>query len=397
MKITGVIAEYNPFHNGHKAMLEQCRKDGADGIVAVMSGNFVQRGSVAIMDKRSRAAAALRGGADLVVELPVPWATATAEVFADGGIAILHAIGCVDTLSFGAECADADLLKRAADAVLDPRVDEAIKQELTGGISYPAARSDAVSSVYDPELAGILDGPNNILAVEYIKALKKRHSDMDIRPVLRMGTGHDTLTPTDEFASASTLRILMERGDPAAFEFMPPESVEEFEKQRSIGRAPVRVEESERAILSRLRLLSKEDIRRAPDVSEGLENRIFNAIQAATSLEELYDIIKTRRYAGSRIRRIITALVLGITAEDRAQPVPYIRVLGFNETGREILREAGKTAALPLITKLAKMEELPENARHIFALECRATDLYNLATPRILPCGTEFCEEMVMI
>ena len=396
MKTTGIVAEYNPFHNGHKALVDRCRENGATHIVAAMSGNFVQRGSVAIMDKRARAAAAIRGGVDLVLELPVPFAVATAEVFARGGVSVLDALGCVDALSFGAECEDLALLKKAAAAVTDPKVDELIKTELSGGVSYPTARAYAVRSVYGADIADVLEGPNNILAVEYLKELERRGSGMAVKPMERVGTGHDGLTVTDEFASASMLRILLERGDERAFDFMPPTTEVEFKRMVGVGRAPVRVEESERAILSRLRMLTAEDIRKAPDVSEGLENRIYNAIQSATSLEELYDIVKTKRYTHSRIRRIVTALYLGILPEDREE-VPYLRVLGFNDRGLEILKAAKETASLPIITKPAAIAGLDEKARHTFELECRATNLYNLATPRILPCGTEYSDEIVML
>lgn len=396
MKTTGIIAEYNPFHNGHKALVNACRANGATHIVAAMSGNFVQRGSVAIMDKRARTAAALRGGVDLVLELPVPFAVATAEVFARGGVSVLDGLGLVDTLGFGAECYDRELLQRAADAVTDPAVDEQIKSELAGGISYPTARANAVRAVFGEEVAEVLDGPNNILAIEYLKELKRIGSGIAVEPYPRMGNPHDAMTPTDEFASASMLRILLERGEKRAFDYMPETTELEYRRMVAVGRAPVRVEESERAILSRLRMLTPEDIRKAPDVSEGLENRIYNAIQSATSLEELYDIVKTKRYTHSRIRRIVTALYLGILPEDRAQ-VPYLRVLGFNDRGLEVLKAAKETATLPIITKPAAIEELDENARHLFELECRATNLYNLATPRILPCGTEFSDEIVML
>lgn len=396
MKVTGIVAEYNPFHNGHRTMIEKCRNGGADHIVAVMSGNFVQRGSVAIMDKRSRTAAALKNGVDLVVELPVPWATATAEKFAYGGVSVLNALGCVDTLSFGAECADKDLLLEAAKAVRDPAVDAKIKEELDGGVSYPVARALAVRGSYGDTIAEVLDQPNNILAVEYIKAIQSLGSAMDIAPIARVGGVHDSLTPTDEFASASSLRIMLERGDPRAFAYMPESSVAGFKQQKSIGRAPVTVDDSERAILSRLRLLTKEDIAAAPDVSEGLENRIYNAIQSATSLEELYDIVKTKRYTHSRIRRIVTALYLGITPEDREREVPYIRVLGFNARGRDILKAAKDAATKPVITKTSQIYGLSEEAGHVLDLECKATDLYNLCSPRILPCGTELSDELVL-
>lgn len=396
MKTTGIVAEYNPFHNGHKAHVDRCRENGATHLVAVMSGNFVQRGSVAIMDKRARAAAAIRGGVDLVVELPVPFAVATAEVFARGGISVLQGLGCVDALSFGAECDDLALLQSAAKAVTDPKVDELIRQELSGGVSYPTARAFAVRAAYGDDIADVLEGPNNILAVEYLKELQRQGSTLSVEPVKRVGNAHDGLTATDEFASASMLRILLERGDERAFDFMPETTQVEFKRMAGVGRAPVSVEESERAILSRLRMLTAEDIAKAPDVSEGLENRIFNAIQSATSLEELYDIVKTKRYTHSRIRRIVTALYLGILPEDR-EAVPYVRVLGFNDRGLEILKKAKETATLPVITKPAAIEGLDEKARHTFDLECRATNLYNLATPRILPCGTEFSDEIVML
>lgn len=221
-------------------------------------------------------------------------------------------------------------------------------------------------------------------------------SSMDIVPIARVGGVHDSLTPTDEFASASSLRIMLERGDARAYDFMPEASVDIFKQQKSIGRAPVTVDHSERAILSRLRLLTKEDIAAAPDVSEGLENRIYNAIQSATSLEELYDIVKTKRYTHSRIRRIVTALYLGITPEDRNGEVPYIRVLGFNEKGRDILKAAKDASTKPVVTKTSQISGISEEAAHIFELECKATDLYNLCSPRILPCGTELSDELVL-
>lgn len=406
MKVTGVIAEYNPFHNGHKYMLEQCAANGATHIVAVMSGNFVQRGSVAIMDKRARAAAALSSGVDLVVELPVPWAVATAETFARGGVSVLRALGCVDALSFGAECADVDLLRKAADAVRDVKVNELIRRELEGGISYPKARENAVSSIYGEDVAEVIKHPNNILAVEYIKALYSCVSSdaldslgthMAIEPIRRKGAEHDSLKENGEFASASALRVLLERGDTDAFQYMPKASCEQYEKLKAVGRAPACIDESERAILSHLRGLTAEDIKTAPDVTEGLENRIYNAIQSATSLQELYDSIKTKRYTHSRIRRIISALYLGISPDDAVGDVSYIRVLGFNDRGMEILKTAKSTAKLPVIMKTANFEKLDGRAKHIFELECKATNLYNLTTPRILPCGTECSDELVIL
>ncbi|MBO4446185.1 MAG: nucleotidyltransferase family protein [Clostridia bacterium] len=397
MNITGIVAEYNPYHNGHQYMTAKCREAGATHLVAVMSGNFVQRGSVAIMDKRARAKAALADGVDLVLELPVPWAVSTAELFARGGLSVLAGLGCVQSLAFGCETADKDLLEKAADAVCDIKVHGLIKEELEGGITYAAARENAVRRLYGDEIADVISKPNNILAVEYLKAMKSIGTTFDLMPIERRGAEHDSLKENGEFSSASALRIMLERGDERAFEFMPEASVEEFKRLEKVGRAPVTIDDSERAILSRLRMLTVEDIKKAPDISEGLENRIYNAIQSATSLEELYSIVKTKRYTHSRIRRIVTALYLGITPQLALEKVPYVRVLGFNEQGREILKLAKDSATLPIIMKSSQTEELTDYGKCIFDLECKATNLYNLATPRILPCGTELTDEVIMI
>lgn len=397
MNITGIVAEYNPYHNGHQYMTAKCREAGATHLVAVMSGNFVQRGSVAIMDKRARAKAALCDGVDLVLELPVPWAVSTAELFARGGLSVLAGLGCVQSLAFGCETADKDLLEKAADAVCDIKVHGLIKEELEGGITYAAARENAVRRLYGDEIADVISKPNNILAVEYLKAMKSIGTTFDLMPIERKGAEHDSLKENGEFSSASALRIMLERGDERAFEFMPEASVEEFKRLEKVGRAPVTIDDSERAILSRLRMLTVEDIKKAPDISEGLENRIYNAIQSATSLEELYSIVKTKRYTHSRIRRIVTALYLGITPQLALEKVPYVRVLGFNEQGREILKLAKDSASLPIIMKSSQTEELTDYGKCIFDLECKATNLYNLATPRILPCGTELTDEVIMI
>jgi len=397
VKTVGLVAEYNPYHNGHQYMVSKCREAGATHVVAVMSGNFVQRGSVAIMDKRARAKAALLDGVDLVVELPVPWAVSTAELFAKGGLSVLQGLGCVDALAFGCETADKDMLIKASDAVCDIKVHELIKSELTGGITYAVARENAVRKLYGDEVADIISKPNNILAVEYLKAMKSLGSSFDVMPILRRGAEHDSLKENGEFSSASALRIMLERGDTKAFDFMPEGSVAEFKRLQKVGRAPVCIDDSERAILSRLRMLTVEEIKEAPDISEGLENRIYNAIQSATSLEELYSIVKTKRYTHSRIRRIITSLYLGISPSDSLHKVPYIRVLGMNERGREILREAKNNAAMPILMKSSQSYDLSDYGKHIFDLECKATNLYNLASPRILPCGTELTDEVILL
>lgn len=381
MLLSGIICEYNPFHSGHKAHIDMTREllGGDAAIVCVMSGNFVQRGEPAILTKHARTEAALNCGADLVLENPVIWSTASAERFALAGVSILAALGLDMTISFGSECGDAETLKKAADALSSDRAQDIIKAGLEDGLSYAAARQRAADALLGGD-ADIIKKPNNILGVEYLKAIKALGAE-HISPLTfkRISTEHDG-EEKDGLAPASLLREMLNTGEDAA-EYMPPESAAILNREIAAGRAPVTLKSAESAILYRLRTMAEEDYAALPDASEGFYLRLMRVARTASSYAEILENTKTKRYAMSRIRRMVLASLLGITAEMQNELPPYIRVLGANDRGRKILRQAKKSAALPIITKPAAARNLNENARRAFETEALATDIYNLMLP----------------
>lgn len=387
MRIYGVIAEYNPFHNGHAYQLEQMRAHGATHIAAVMSGNFVQRGSLAICNKFARAEMAVANGADLVLELPATSALASAEIFAYGGVTLLDALGCVDTLSFGCEDTQPDSFYQLANLLGHPDINQKIKDTLASGISYPAARQAAVAQTAGDELASLLNKPNNILAVEYCKALNRRGCTINIHPIQRIGSEHDQESAHAFIASASTLRrmLLLEQSDTQPY--IPHTAYAILEHELSARRAPCRLEKLETAILAALRMIRPEGFAQLPDVSEGLEYRLYAAARAATNLQEFYALVKTKRYTLARIRRITLYAFLTITRKDLLVPPAYLRVLAVNERGFEILRRARITAKCPIIMRAADIVKQPKHMQANFYKECTWDDLFALSMPTIAPCG----------
>ncbi len=352
--ITGIICEFNPFHSGHKYLIDTV-KENSDGVVCVMSGNLVQRGEFAVYDKFIRAKSALENGADLVIELPCVYSVMSANGFAKYAVQIMEATGIVDEIAFGAECGDIDELKSIAEKI--KMYDSQIREKMKDGISYPYARKEIVKS-------NILDTPNNILALEYIN-----ETSLPCRAVKRIGKGHDT---DDIKYSASAIRKNL--------------SLDEI----------CSVKNCETAILAKLRTMSRDDFLKIQDVSEGLENRIVEAVRDSTSLDEIYDKIKTKRYTRSRIRRIILRAYMGITKE-YVKDVPYIRILAFNERGQNLLCQMKETAKLPVISRYSDTDKLTEDGKELFELECKCTDLYNLGYKKPLPCGTEQRSKIIVI
>ena len=392
MKIAAVIAEYNPFHLGHEYMLTMVRNMGYDGIIAVMSGNFVQRGDAAISDKRSRAKMALSCGADLVIELPLPYAVASAQKFAQGSVEIIKGCGIVDAIAFGSECGDVELIKTTADIIANEIGDE-LKKQLDKGITFAAAREKAVASI-DKKAAAILKSPNDTLAVEYVTAL----GNCEIEPIAikRIGAAHDG-DAIDGFASASQIRQMLLSGDiEGAAKYMPTAAAEILKEEIESGNAPVDLKRAENAVISHLRRLSIEDISNLPDVSEGLENRIFDAIRKGTSLDEIISRIKSKRYTMARIRRILLLAYLEVSKEDASVSVPYIRILGANQKGRQILKSMKKSATLPIITRTKEVNTLDKQAVNMFSLEGAAADLYWLMSPTNKPCGKDMTDPIIM-
>ncbi|HJI93085.1 MAG TPA: nucleotidyltransferase family protein [Oscillospiraceae bacterium] len=349
---TGIICEFNPFHSGHKHLIDSVKNDGA--VICVMSGNYVQRGEFAIYDKFKRCAAALENGADLVIELPCVYSLMSAEGFAKAGVTLLESTKITDRIAFGAECDNIDLLKSIAQKVNESQ--DLIKEEMKKGISYPSARKNVIKS-------GLLDTPNNILAIEYIRQTK-----LPVKAIKRIGKGHDT---DDELYSASAIRQTLKNDDICS------------------------LYNCEKAVLAKLRSMSIEDFAEIEDVTEGLENRIFNSVRKSTGIDEIYEHIKTKRYTLSRIRRIIIKSYLGITKE-YSKDVPYIRILGFNDKGKDLLSKMKKNADLPIISKYSDIKKLDDFGKKLFELECRCTDLYNLGYKNPLPCGTEQRSQIII-
>lgn len=383
MKVTGLVCEYNPLHSGHAWMLRQLRERGSGAIVCAMSGNFVQRGEAAVAGKLARAEMALRCGADLVLEIPTPWATATAETFARGGVAVLRRTGVVEELAFGAECADVEALKAVAD-VLDGEDFRTVLNSLPeNGATFAARRQAAVAAVAGEERAALLSRPNNILAVEYLRAIR----GTDIRPVAveRQGSGHDR-EETEGFASSSRVRRLLLAGQTEeALGCMPEDAARVLVREMERGRAPADMMRCERAVLDRLRRMEEEDWARYDGGGEGLYHRLYQAVREAGTLDELLDRAKTKRYPMARLRRMMLAAWLELC--DVPAEVPYLRLLAANDTGRKLLR---RMRDVPVLTKAADVAGLGEAAEELFRRESRWTDLYALACPKAAPCGEDW-------
>ena len=383
METAGIVAEYNPFHRGHAWHIAETRRRlGGDApVVCVMSGHWVQRGECALADKWLRAALALDRGADLVVELPTPWAMASAESFARGAVSLLAATGVVDVLSFGSETGELAPLEDAAAALDGPGYPERLRAALGRGLSFPAARQEAAG-------AACLSAPNNNLGVEYLRSLRALGSTIRPLTVPRQGVGHDG-PAAGGFASASELRRLLRagRGEEAAPYLTAPWSGELADMQHI-----------ERAVLSRLRTMGEGDWAALPDGggAEGLPSRLAKAAREAVSLEDFYTRAKTRRYPHARLRRLALAAFLGLRAAERPAAPPYVRVLGLGGRGRALLRKMKDTCPLPVIVKPAQARELDGPARTLFESEARYTDLYGLCFPTPRPCGGEWIHSPVV-
>ena len=379
MDIIGIVAEYNPFHLGHLHQLDSTKRHfpGDTPVVAVMSGDFVQRGEAAMYSKFARAEAACRSGVDLVVELPLPWALSSAEGFAQGAVGLLGSLG-VTHLSFGSELGSAAPLEQLADILLDEQIYYIVKQRLKAQpeLSFAAARELAVAEK-SGELAQHLKMPNNILGVEYLKAIRKLKLPIEPFTVKRIGSAHDS-AGTDGPKSASEIRQMLGRGE--SIRGIVPERAEKvFEAERGQGRELADKSLMEIALLSRLRMLDKSAFEESADAGGGLGARIFEAVQSAATLDEVFERAKTRRYALSRVRRACLSAALGIKEGMSAGAVPYARVLAANERGCALLRQISENSPLPLITKAAHVNRLSSDCTEVFATGAKAHDLYVLS------------------
>lgn len=385
MKTAAIICEYNPFHNGHKYHIEQTKKQyGATHIVCVMSGNFTQRGDVALCDKYERAKAALMSGADLVLELPVAFSLASAEYFARGAVHIINSLGCVDMLSFGSETGNSDILKEAAGAVHFALDSEDFTDYMKRGLSYPAALKKVVEEYYTSDVVDILTGPNNILGVEYIRALDLIGGMIEPVTVKRYGAAHDS-EEISRTVSASKLRKMIRNGEDVT-------CYTDFSGYENYAV----IERLETAILAKLRTMTKSDFEKLPNGGGGIENRMVKAARTATTLPQLMLMIKSKNFTMSRIRRLILCAFLGITKNELKNMPSYIRILGMNDKGKEIL-SAAKECPLPIDTSLSALSKTSDIAGKQARLEERAGNMYALALEKRKPCGTDFTAKPIII
>ena len=392
MKICGVIAEFNPFHNGHNHLINSIKTETDTIAVAVMSGNFVQRGEPAIISKFARAKAAVLSGVDLVLELPLPYSISTAMYFANGGVDVLNSLGIIDTLAFGSESGNLSPLLAVASKLNHPEFKNILKQELSSGVTFAAARQRAFEK-FSPNIdSTALNNPNDTLAVEYILAAERLGMKAELKPIKRVGAEHDSYIKSDTFCSASELRktpSLLDLKEP----YMPKPAFEVFSEEVS-AKHYSSMYLLDRAMVAHLRTITPKKLSLAPDISEGLENRIVTAANNFSSMDEILTAVKSKRYTHARLRRIILASYLGVTAELQKQPVPYIRVLGMNENGAKALSLASKHAKIPLISSLKEAEKISPKAAEFARLEVKAGDIYSLSLQRPVGGKTEYTNKL---
>ncbi len=409
MRATGIVAEYNPFHNGHGHHLAATRLLAGDGpLVTVMSGSFVQRGEPALFDKWARAEMAVRGGVDLVLELPTAFAVRSAQYFATGAVRLLHSLGGVDRLSFGAEHADLAALRRLAAASGAAAVTDGLRRRLDAGETYAAAlgRSLAAASGLP---AAMVASPNNILAVEYLRAIDRYAPAMVPLPVARYQAGYHDPVVSGPIASATAIRTALLGGDAAsAYAALPPGSRALAESLAAAGRGPVAWEAFAPALLAGLRRATVAELATLPEVAEGLEYKL-KAAGAVGGLDELLAVLKSKRYSRTRLQRLLVHSLLmtrraAVAAWDESGPL-YARVLAFNDDGRRLLRSMARTAAVPVVTKTTHFlhsrdtgAELPP-LQAMLALDAAATDIHclGMASPEWRRGGRDFRQSPLYI
>lgn len=378
MQVIGIIAEYNPFHLGHLYHLQEAKKKiENNGVVAIMSGSFLQRGEPALVDKWVRTEMALKAGVNIVLELPTAFAVRSAHWFAQGGVKSLAATGIVTHLAFGAETENLSHLKDLAQKINneDPDLSQRIEEYLKLGYSYPKSRSLALGNhdIYKP---------NDVLAVAYLRVLDQLESTMEPILIKRIGNYH-AQKPEKGIASATAIRKLILNNDPSWVRYLPHWSSQLLLSAFKSGRGPVTLKSLEQAIMAVIRRMSPQEIKGIIEVSEGLENRLLEIAQQTGDIEILLNKLKTKRYTYTRIQRLLIHLFLNFTEELSIDSPQYLRVLGFNKRGRELLKIMKKRSTLPIITKFSRgYQEVNNTGKRILDLEILATDLYHLGFPK---------------
>ena len=388
-KTVGIIAEYNPFHNGHYYHLQKAKQEAeADFCVAVISGNFTQRGETSIVNKWAKAYMAICGGADLVIELPTLYSVSSAENFANGAIKILDSLKIVDSFAFGAEADDLATLNNIANVLYnEPRgYTNILSHELKKGISYPMARENALMMYLNDikRYANVLGSPNNILAIEYLKALKTQKSHLEPIMIKRQKVYYNENRIVDGFASATGIRDIMKRKQYADLRKVVPNSTYQILGQQvKKGKVILSLSKYEKEIIYTLRKMTVAQIADLPDVSEGLEYSIKKAADSCNTIYELINIVNSKRYTKTRLQRILLYALLNITKKDiqiSKRSMPYIRILGFNEKGKYIVSQLSQNKRLNLITSVKKFTDknTNKNLQLMLQKDINATNTYTL-------------------
>ena len=408
-KVLGIVAEYNPFHNGHLYHLEKSKKDtGSNYTVAIMSGNFTQRGSTSIIDKWSKAEAAIRCGVDLVIELPVLYAISSAENFAEGAVKILDSLKVVDYISFGAETSNIEILDKCADVLYrEPREYKTLlSHELNKGLSYPKARENALMMYLNNirKFANVLSSPNNILGIEYLKAIKKLKSNLEPIAIPRYEAGYHDLNYTGNTASSTAIRnMIKNNGFNALPNLIPAPSFAILMQNIKLGHIVPDISVFEKEIIYILRKMTTSEIAELPDVTEGLQFAIKNAANSCNTIVEFLNIIKSKRYTTTRLQRILLYALLGITKKDMAlskKTQPYIRVLGLNNRGKFLISEiANANPKLEIITSVKRFvdENSNKSLQTMLEKDIWATNVYTIGYEEDSWNNLDFTKKIVTI
>lgn len=408
-RVVGIIAEYNPFHTGHLYHITQAKARAcAEIAVCVISGNFVQRGESSLINKWTKTEMALVNGADLVIELPVLYSVSSAENFASGAIKILDELGVVDDIAFGTESPDIQILNDIANVVLkEPREYQAIlKHQLSVGNSFPVARENAILMYLndEQEYGSVLHGPNNILAIEYLKAMKKSKSKMIPMAIKREKVGYNATRRIGEFASGTAIRNYLIRKEYRDIQkTMPASSYGILREEMKNGNYVLDLSAYEKIIIYNLRKMSLAEIANLPDVNEGLENLIKKAANSSNNLIDLISNIKSKRYTQTRIQRILVYALLGITKQDMEmaqKTTPYIRVLGVNDKGRSLLSEMSMiNKKANVVTSVKKFMDTNSNKalRQMMEKDMFATDVYTLGYKKESYSNLDYTQNLIIM
>ncbi len=407
-KVLGIMAEYNPFHNGHLLHLTKSKEEtGAEYSICIMSGNFVQRGNTSIVNKWVKTEMALKSGIDLVLELPTVYSISSAENFAEGAIKLLNSLKIVDTVSFGSENSDIDILNRISGILYEEpkQYVEFLNEELKKGLSFPKARENAVLLyLNDKKYFNILNQPNNTLAIEYLKALKKYKSHIMPIAIKREKAFYNSNCIVDEYASATAIRnMIVNNQFNDIRKVMPRLAYDLLMQEIENNQYVIDISKFEKEILYSIRRLSTADLKKFPEVNEGLENSIKNAANSCNTLAELINIIKTKRYTQTRIQRILLYILLNITKKDMyisRKTVPYARILGYSQKGKALISEIYKAnPKIALITSVKNFFDSSNNKtyKHMLNKDVLATNIYTLAYKNDSVANLDYTKRIVTI